>query len=84
MKKPELLTQFSVIALLCLFKTLQIELQVLLRAPCCAVYTLQHLIVRVSSPVGAGDTGELKGFKLTCVWYVGPPTEVDEIALTIE
>ena len=58
--------------------------QVLLVEECGAVNPLEHLLVGVSLPVGAGDREELEGADLTGMRDVGPAAEVDELPLPVE
>jgi len=83
-EKIQPFTQLSVIALLCFLDSKQIILKCFFISPGGAIDALQHLVVRVSSPVGACDLGELERFELPRVGNMRPSTKVDEFTLLVK
>ncbi len=83
-EKIQSFAQLSVIALLCFLDSKEIVLKCFFISPGGAIDALQHLVVRVSSPVGACDLGELERFELSRVGNVRPPTKVDEFTLLVK
>ncbi|MNC26703.1 hypothetical protein D3C75_748450 [compost metagenome] len=80
----ELLADLAVVALGGLFKTLQVGLELLLVGPGGAVDALQHLVVGVAAPVGAGHLLQLEMVAVTHVRHVGAATHVDVLFVMIE
>ena len=66
----QLLRQFTVVALLSLFKTLEIRFHVFFIVPRGTVDTLQLSVLRVTTPVGAGHTLQLEDTHNTSIRYV--------------
>jgi len=60
MEQIELLADFTVIALLGFFEPVQVGIELLLVGPGRTVDALQHLVVRVATPVGAGHFHQLE------------------------
>ena len=85
MEEVHLATQTAMIPLLGLLEHGEVGLQFLGRRPDRAVDALEHFLVRVSTPVGAGDPGQLEGrAELAGRREVRPEAEIDEIALAID
>ena len=80
----ELLADLAVVALGGLFQTLQIGLELLLVSPGSTVDTLQHLVVGVATPVGAGHLQQLEVVAVTHVGHVRATTHVDVLFVMIE
>ncbi len=83
-EQVQLLTQLTVIALLCFFYALQILLKIFRRGPRCSVNALQHVIGRIASPVGSGNGRQLKCLEFAGAGYVGAATEINELSLPIK
>ena len=81
----ELPAQPPVIALFDLLQLLQIRVEVRLRFPRGAIDALEHLVLLIPAPVGAGDRGELEGVGLqgARVRHVGTAAEIGERILRI-
>ena len=84
MEKVELFTQLAVVALLRLGQPVEVGFQLFRVAPGGAVNALQHGIVTVAAPIGAGHFGQLERLQLARGGHVGAATEVDKIALAVE
>jgi hypothetical protein len=80
----ELLADLAVVALGGLFQTLQVGLELLLVGPGGAVDALQHLVVGVAAPVGAGHLLQLEVVAMTHVGHVRAATHVDVLFVMIE
>ena len=72
------------VALLGLLQHLEIRVLVFLLAPGGAVDALEHLVLRVAAPVGAGDAHQLEGLQLAGGRHVRPAAQVDPVALAVE
>ena len=62
MKQIELRRQLPVIALFGLFESMQMRFQVFLICPGRAVHALQHLVLTVTPPIGAGELHQFERF----------------------
>ena len=80
----ELRAELAVVALLRLLEHLQVRVLLLLLRPGGAVDALEHLVLRVAAPVGAGDLHELEDLQLAGRRHVRPAAEVDEVALPVQ
>ncbi|MNZ98000.1 hypothetical protein D3C78_1172690 [compost metagenome] len=83
-EQVQALADLAVIALLRLFQAVQVILEVLLAAPAGTVDALQHLVLRVATPVGAGHLHQLEGLQLAGRGHVRPTAQVDEVTLPVE
>ncbi len=74
----QLTAQFAMIALLGLFQHVEMLLEFLLVAPGRAVDALQHRVVLIAAPVGAGDSHELEAVRrdLARVFHMRATTEI--------
>ncbi len=63
-EEVELLAELAVVALLGFLEHVQVGVLVFLLRPGRAVDALQHLVLRVAAPVGAGDLHQLEDFEL--------------------
>ncbi len=77
-EQVELGAQLAVVALLGLDQPLEVGGQVLLRGPGRAVDPLQHRVLLVAAPVGAGHPHQLEVPEPTGVGHVGPTAQIDE------
>ena len=84
MKQIHLAPEAPVIALFSFFQAMEIGLEVLLRRPGGAVNALQHFVVGIAAPIGAGDLGQLEGADAPSGGQMGPAAKIDEIALAVE
>ena len=84
MEQVELPAETPVVALFRLLQHLQVGVLVLLLRPRRAVDPLQHLVLRVAAPVGAGQPHQLEHLELAGRGHVRPAAQVDEIALLVE
>ena len=66
-----------------LFEQPQMLFQRLLCRPRSAINALEHLVLFIAAPVGAGDSGQLEGFDSAGRWHVRAATKIDPIALSI-
>src|SRR5690554_2502507 len=76
--------QLAVIALLRLLETLEVGLELLLVGPGGAVDAGQHRLGGVTTPVGAGQLGQLERLQVPGVGHVGPPAHVGVLFVVIE
>ena len=83
-KEIEFLPQLAVIPLLCLLQTMQVSLERLLVLPGGTVNSLQHLVFRVTAPIGSRHLGQLERLQLCRIGNVRATTEVNEVPLLIE
>ena len=77
-------TQFAMVALLGLLQHVQIGVLLFLLCPRRAVDTLQHLVLRVAAPVGAGQLHQLEDLQLAGGRHVRATTQIGEMALAVE
>ena len=84
MVEIELFINLAVIALLSFRQAIDVGFQFFLVAPSGAINTLQHFIVAVATPVGAGNFSQLKGGQFCSRRNMGAATEIDEVTLTVE
>lgn len=52
-KKPEILTNLAMVARFCLFQSMKVAVQFILRWPCSAVDACQHLVLLAAAPICA-------------------------------
>ena len=57
----KLAPKLAMIALFRFFKPVEVGVEFFFVAPCRAVYSLQHFVVRVTSPIGTGQLHQLEG-----------------------
>ena len=84
MEQVQLLAQPAMVTLFGLFEHVQIGVLLVLFGPGGAVDALQHLVVGIAAPVGAGHLHQLEDLQLAGGGYVRPAAEVDEAAFAIE
>ena len=84
MEEVELRPELAVVALLGLLDHVQVGVELVLLRPRGAIDTLQHLVLRVAAPVGAGELGELEDLELAGRGHVRAAAKVDEIALAVQ
>ncbi len=80
----EILAELAVVALPRLLKLVEVLLQLLGIEEGGAVEPLQHGILLIPPPVGAGKAGQLEGLEPAGMGQMRPPAEVDEFAYLIE
>ena len=80
----ELLADLSVVTLLCFRTDEEIVVEVFLAEECRRIDTLQHLILRVTTPVSASDRHQLECLHLTGGLHMRARTEIREIPLFVE
>jgi hypothetical protein len=80
----QLTSELAVIALLGLFEPPQVLVELLLGRPRRAVDPLQHRVLLVAAPVGAGRGEKPEGPELPRGGHVRTTAEIDEVALPIE
>ena len=78
------LGQLAVIPLLCLFKPLQIRLELLLVTPGGAVNAGQHWLAGITTPVGARQLGQLVRLEMPGVGHVWPPAHIGIFLVVIK
>ena len=83
-EQVEQLAQFAVVALLRLFQTGQVGIQVFLLRPGRTVDALQHLVLRVAAPVGAGHLHQLERFQLAGRRHVRAAAQVGKFAFAVQ
>ncbi len=83
-EKVELLAKLAVIALFRLLETEQVRIEVLFLRPGGAVHPLQHFVLRIAAPVGAGNLEQLEDLELARRRHVGTAAEVREVALGVQ
>ena len=83
-EQVELAPELAVIALLRLLEPPDVLVQLLLGEPGRPVDPLQHRVLLVPAPVGAGAREQLEGLELAGRRDVGPAAEVEEIALPVD
>ncbi len=83
-EEVQLRAQAPVVALLGLLQHLQVRVLVLLLRPGRAVDALEHFVLRVAAPVGAGDAHQLEDLELAGRGHVRPAAQVDPVALAVE
>ncbi|EJX01852.1 hypothetical protein, membrane [gut metagenome] len=85
-KETKLLTEFSVVTLLCLFDSFQVLVQLCLFHKAGAVNSLKHLSVGVTSPVCAGAGSKLYSIALNSAGRIQMRTcaKVGKITLLVE
>ena len=84
-KQPQLPAQLSVIPLLCLLYHSEIGFQLLLFGKCRGIQTGQHLIMLISPPVCACNTGQLICLShIFCTHQVRPCTQIRKFSLLIK
>ena len=83
-KRSSCVPRRAVVALLGLLQHLEVGVLVFLLAPGGAVDALEHLVLRVSAPVGAGDAHQLEGLELAGGRHVRAAAQVDPVALAVE
>src|SRR6266853_71520 len=84
MEKIQLRTQAPVIALLRLLDHAQVRFLLLFLGPGGSVDRLQHLVLGISAPVGAGDRHQLEYLELASGGNVRAAAQVDEIPLPVQ
>ncbi len=80
----QLLRQFTVVALLSLFKTLEIRFHFFFVVPRSTVDTLQLSVLRISTPVGARHTLQLEDTHNTSIRYVRTTTHICVFFMVIQ
>src|SRR5471032_2066254 len=83
-EEVELLAQFAVVALFRLFQLEQVLLLIFLLGPGGAVDALQHFVLAVAAPVGAGQFHQLEHFQLAGRWHVRAAAQVGEAAFRVQ
>ena len=83
-KEIKLAAELAMVAALCLLDPLQIELELLLVGEGRGVDALQHGVLFVAAPVGAGHAGQLERLEQTGRRDMRTAAEIDEISLTVE
>ena len=83
-EEVELAAEATVVALFGFLKHRQIGLEVVLRGPCGAVDALEHLVLGVAAPVGAGNLHQTVHLEGARGRHMGAAAEVGEVALTVE
>ena len=78
------LGQAAVIAFFGFLQAVEVGLEVFLVGPGGAVDALQHLVVAVTAPVGAGQLGELEFTQAAGVGHVRAAAQVDPFALAVQ
>src|SRR5262249_13381955 len=76
--------ELSVIALLCLLEPPEVPIEILLRQPGRAVDSLEHWVLLVATPVGAGRREKLERADVTRRRDMRSTTQIDEITLAVE
>src|ERR1700678_2012721 len=84
MEQVELLADAPVIALLRLFQTREVFLQLLLVGPGGAIDSLQHFVARVAPPVGPRDLHELERLQFARARHVRSAAQVFPIPLPVQ
>ena len=83
-EQVHLAAKAAMIALFCFFQHVQIRIQVFLAFPASAIDTLQHFIVGIATPIGAGNLHQFEGLAdLAGRGRMRAAAQVDEITLTI-
>ena len=80
----QLAAKAAMVAPLRVFDALQVRVQLLLRFEERAVDALEHRVVLVAAPVGAGGVRKLERADLAGMLYVRPFAEVRELAVLVE
>src|SRR5262249_38161643 len=80
----ELAPELSMVALLGFLEPPQMLVELLLREPRGAVDALEHRVVLVAAPVGAGGREELEVLHVRSRRHVGPAAQIDEVTLLVE
>jgi hypothetical protein len=83
-EQVELAPELAVVALLRLLEAPEVLVELLLGEPRGPVDPLQHRVLLVPAPVGAGGGEELEGLELPGRGHVGAAAEVEEVALAID
>ena len=83
-EQVELLADLAVVALLRLLEPVQVGLERRLVGEAGAVDALEHPVLLVAAPVGAGDREQLEGLDLAGRGDVRPAAEVGEAALAVD
>src|SRR6476646_5389376 len=83
-EQVELAPELAVVALLRLLEPPEVLVELLLGEPRGPVDPLQHRVLLVPAPVGAGGRQELEGLDLARRRHVGPAAEIEEIALAVD
>ena len=83
-KEVHLAADLAVVALLGFLQHVHVLVELFLGGKGDAVDAGEHLVVLVALPVGARDTGELKGLERLGVADVGADAHVDVVALLVE
>ena len=83
-EQVELLAQLAVVALFRFFQVVQVQLLVFLLGPGGAVDALQHLVLGVAAPVGAGQLHQLEHFQLAGRRHVRAAAQVGEAAFGVQ
>src|SRR6266853_598258 len=84
MEKIQLRAQPPVVALLRLLDHAQVRFLLLLLGPGGPVYPLQHLVLGISAPVGAGDLHQLEYLELAGGRNVRAAAQIDEIPFPVQ
>ena len=71
------------VTLLGFLETRQVGLQFFVRAPSRTVNPLQHFVLGITAPVGAGHFHELEGLELRRARHVRTTTQVEPRALRV-
>ena len=83
-EKVELLAELAVVALLGFLDALDVRVELLLVGPCGAVDALQLLVLRVATPVRAGNAGQLERLEEARVRHVRTAAHVDVFLVIVE
>ncbi len=83
MEQVQFLADAPMIALFRFFQSRQVFLELLFVGPGGAVDPLQHFIVGIAPPVGAGHLHQFEGLELAGAGNVRAPAQVLPIALAI-
>ena len=63
---------------------MEVGIKLFFFGPCSTVHSLEHHIVRISPPIGAGELHHLKGLgELAGRWQMRPPAEIQPFSLAI-
>ncbi len=77
--------ELAVIALLRLFQTVQVGIEVFLLRPGRAIDALQHGVLRIAAPVGAGQLHQLERARQPAGrWQMRAAADVEPLALTVD
>jgi len=83
-EQVEFAAELAVVALFGFLQAQQVLLQIFLAGPGRAIHALQHLVLTVTTPIGASDLHKFEVLELAGAGHMGATAQVFEVAFAVE